>query len=168
MSPRRVLVTAVLSFALVACAPRGEQTGMAPAAVDTAAMVAAANDVWQRWIAADTTGNVAALLELVTDSVRMDFRGMPPVIGKEAWRQAAENAFKAAKYPSITITPDMTVPVSDSLIYQNGSYSETIVMGNNTTMDYGRYATAIRRGADGQWRIAYLIGFSDSTVPVRK
>lgn len=167
MSVRRVFLTFALAFA-VACAPRGEQSGMAPATVDTAAVVAAVNDFWQRWITADTTGDVAALTALVTDSVRADFRGMPPVIGKDAWRQVAETAFKNAKYPAITITPDITVPVSNELVYQNGNYMETIVAGGKTTMDYGRYAMALRKGADGQWRVTYIIGFADSTVPVQK
>ena len=31
-----------------------------------------------------------------------------------------------------------------------------------------RLASAFRRGADGQWQVSYLMGFADSTVPVRK
>ncbi len=168
MPARRALFRLAFALPLAACAPRAEQAGMAPATVDTAAVTAAVSVLWQRWITADTSGNVAALVALVSDSVRMDFRGMPPILSKEAWQAAAEAAFKGARYPTLTITPDMTVPVSNELVYQNGNYSETIVAGGQTMMDHGRYATAIRKDPDGQWRVLYFIGFADSTVQVRK
>ena len=168
MSARRTLSSLALTLSIAACAKPAEQTAAAPAAVDSAAVTAAVADLWQRWIVADTSGNVDALVSMVTDSVRVDLRGMPPMLGRAAWKAGAEASYKAAKYTAMTIMPNMTVAVTNELAYQTGDYTEGATAAGKSTMDYGRFAGAIRKDADGQWRIAYIMVFADSTVPVKK
>ncbi len=168
MSARRAFASLALALTIAACAKPADQMAAAPAAVDSAAVTAAVADLWQRWIAADTAGNLDALVGMVTDSVRIDMRGMPPMIGRAAWKAMAEAGYKTTKYGSMTITPDMTVPVTNELVYQSGDYTEGATTAGKSTLDYGRYAGAIRKEADGQWRVAYIMVFADSTVQVKK
>lgn len=150
-----------------ACAQPAERQAAAPA-VDSAAVIAAAGDFWARYVAADTANDVNALVALFTDSVRVDARGAPVLLGRAAVQSFIENMMKTTRTTSLAVTPDMTVPVSNETVYQNGSYTEAMATGNQGVTEYGRYAVALRKGADGQWRINYLMAFTDSTVPVRK
>jgi len=167
MSARSAFSSLVFSLVVAACAPPANQ---APAAapVDSAAVTAGVADLWQRRVAANTSGNAAALAELVGDSARLDMRGAPPMMGRDALRAFAEAVYRTTKYGSMTITSDMTIPVSNELVYQTGNYTEVATAGGTSNRDHGRYASAVRKDADGQWRVAYLMAFADSTVPVKK
>ena len=168
MSARRVLSSLALTLLAAACAKPAEQTAAAPPAVDSAAVKAGVADLWARYIVADTAGNLDALANMVQDSARLDIRGMPPMLGRAAYRTMAEQGFKEAKYTSMTITPEMTMAVSNELAYETGNYMEGYTAGKKNLMDFGRYATAVAKDADGQWRIAYIMAFADSTVTVKK
>src|SRR5262249_6975527 len=103
------------------------------------------------------------LVTMIDDSARADIRGMPALIGKAAWQGFFENAYKTTKFTAITVTPDLTVAVSNELAYQNGSYTERSTTKGKSMTEYGRYACAIHKGADGQWRFGYVMAFADST-----
>ncbi len=166
MSNRSTLSGLAVMLAAAACSPPADQA--AAPAVDSAAVIAAAGDLWQRYIAADTSANVTAQMEMIGDSIRIDARGMPPILGKAAWQATLETMRKTTRVTSLSITPDMTIPVSNELVYQNGSYVEQMTTDGKSTMEYGRYATAMRKYPDGQWRFSYVMAFADSTVPVKK
>lgn len=168
MFARRAFASLALALPVAACAKPADQVAAAPAAVDSAAVRAGVADLWQRWVTADTAGNIDALVAMVSDSVRIDMRGMPPMLGRAAWKAMAEAGYKTTKYTSMSITPGMTFPVSNELAYEYGNYTEGSSTGGKSMMDYGRYATALRKDTDGQWRIAYIMVFADSTVPVKK
>ncbi len=164
---QRLIPFSWLAFVLPACAPPADREAEA-ASVDTVAVTTSVNDLWQRWTAAAIAGDAAGFAGLVTDSARGDFRGYPPMIGRQAWRTTMESIFPTTRITAMTVTPDQTVPVSNELAYQNGNYLETLTRGPETHTEYGRYAAALRREADGQWRVSYLIGFADSIVPQRR
>jgi uncharacterized protein (TIGR02246 family) len=168
MSARRMLSSLALALLIAACAKPADQTAAAPAAVDSAAVKAGVADLWTRYIVADTAGNVEALAGMVSDSARLDIRGMPPMLGRANYRSMTEQGFKSAKYTSMTITPEMTMAISNELAYETGNYTEGYTMNKKNLMDYGRYATAVAKDADGQWRIAYIMAFADSTVTVKQ
>jgi len=168
MSARRLSLLLALAAGIGACAKKAEETAAAPPAVDSAAVRAAIGDVWQRWIAADTAGNIAALAGMIADSARLDVRGMPPFIGRASVQSFFETLFKTTKVNSESFTPDMTIPISNELAYQNGDYVETMTTKGKASTEYGRYAIAFRKDADGQWRFAYVMAFADSTVPKKK
>lgn len=165
MSARCTLSTLALSLAIAACAKPAGQTAAAPPAVDSAAVKTAVADLWSRWIAADTAGNVAALTGMWGDSARADIRGMPPIIGRAGAQTFFQTAFKDMKVNAESFMPDMTIPVTNELVYQNGSYTETTTSKGKTATEFGRYAIAFHKDADGQWRFAFVMAFADSTVP---
>jgi uncharacterized protein (TIGR02246 family) len=168
MLARRAFPSLAFITALAACGPKPTQQAAPPATVDSAAVKSAVSALWQRWVAADTAGDVAALASMVADSARIDVRGMPPFLGRAAWQAATETAMKSMHVASMSITPEMTTAISNELAYETGNYTEQTVTGGKTAMDYGRYAGALRKDPDGQWRIAYIMVFSDSIVPVKK
>ena len=153
---------------LGACAPPATQQAAAPAAVDSAAVTAAVSDLWARWTVADSAGDVAAVADMVTDSVRLDVRGMPAILGRAAWQAAAAGMYKMFKYDALSISPEMTAAVTNELAYQIGSYSQGAMDAKKKhTKDYNRYAASIRKDADGKWRLAYWMSFADSTVAIK-
>ena len=137
------------------------------AAVDSAKVKAAVTDFWAQWVAADTAGNVPALAALLSDSIRIDSKSLPAMVGKPAWQNFVESMIKTSKVLSEVITPDITIAVSDDLAYQNGNYVESTMTGKKKSTDYGRYASALERGADGKWRLRYIMSFSDSSVAAK-
>jgi uncharacterized protein (TIGR02246 family) len=136
--------------------------------VDSVAVRSAVSDLLARYVTADTSNNVAAVAALFADSARVDARGAPVLMGRAMIQQFMETMFGATKFTSLVFSPDMTIPVSDQLAYQNGSYTEGNTAGNKSMTEYGRYAMAVAKGADGQWRISYLMAYSDSVVPTKK
>ena len=154
--------------ALVACAPKAEEQAAPPATVDSAAVVSAAVGYWPRWIAAVTAGDMAAMGGLVSDSVRLDLKGFPPMIGKAAFVATFEPLMKTMKMDSEVMTPEQTTAISNELAYQTGDYVEATTAAGKSQTEYGRYAAAIGKGADGQWRLSYIMAFADSIVPVKK
>ena len=166
------LVRSWYGFALIvgfaaACAPKEPAPRPAPPAVDSTAVKAAVDDFWRQWVAADTSGSIPALAGLLSDSIRIDTKSMPAMVGKAAWQSFVESVFKGVKISSEDITPDVTVAVSNDLAYQNGSYVEATITGKKKSTDYGRYASALERGTDGKWRLRYIMSFSDSTVAAK-
>jgi len=89
-------------------------------------------------------------------------------MGRAGLQTFFETAFKSTKVNAETVTPDMTIPVANDLVYQNGSYTETTTTKGKTETAFGRYALAIHKYPDGQWRFAYVMAFADSTVPKKK
>lgn len=164
----RSAFTGVAVAALAACAPKAAEQAAAPIAVDTAAVQAAVAGFWPRWISAATAGDTAAMGALLNDSVRIDSRGMPPVLGRAGWMTMFETMMKATKVESEAITPEQTSVIDNDLAYETGDFMETTTTGGKTQTEYGRYAAAIRKDADGQWRLRYIMAFGDSTVPVKK
>ena len=158
----------LLAAALSACAPIQSQEAAAPMAVDSAAVVSAAVGYWPRWIAAVISGDLAAMGGLLSDSVRLDLKGYPPMVGKAAFAATFEPLMKDLKVDSEVITPEQTTAISNELAYQTGDYVETMTAAGKTQTEYGRYAAAIGKGADGQWRLSYIMAFADSLVPVKK
>jgi uncharacterized protein (TIGR02246 family) len=162
------MVSLFPALILAGCAPPAEQQAAAPPAFDSAAVTAAVADLWARWTVADSAGDVAAIADMVTDSVRLDVRGMPAIMGRAAWQAAAEGMYKMLKYDALSMSPEMTAAVSNELAYQFGSYRQGARDAKkHHTMDYSRYAATIRKDADGKWRLAYWMSFADSTIVIK-
>jgi len=169
MPTRSAVPAVVLAITLAACAPKAaEQAAAAPVAVDTAAVQAAIAGFWPRWIASATSADTAAMAALLADSVRIDSKGMPPILGRAGWMTIFETMMKTTKVEAEAITPELTSVVDNDLAYQTGDFIETTTTDGKTQAEYGRYAAAIRKDADGQWRLRYIMAFADSTVPVKK
>ncbi|HSE52573.1 MAG TPA: DUF4440 domain-containing protein [Gemmatimonadales bacterium] len=167
--PNRSAFSGVLLIAaFAACGERPAATPAAEPAVDTAAVQAAVAGFWPRWITAATTGDTAAMGELLADSVRIDAKGFPPILGRAGWVTIFATMLKTSKVESETITTEQTAVVSNELAYQTGDFIETVTAGGKTQTEYGRFAAALRKDPDGQWRLSYIMAFPDSTVPVKE
>jgi ketosteroid isomerase-like protein len=152
-----------LCFIVAACPPATIQEAAAPA-VDSAAVRAGVSELWQRWTAADIAGDTVALFDLITDSARVDVRGAPPILGRDAWKVFVAAAVKQVDITALEIHPEFTVPLSNEMAYEVGAYDETVIQRGVTSPIRGRYAAALQRGADGRWRAAYLMVFADTTI----
>ena len=152
---------------LVACTKPAPEQAAAPA-IDSAAVTTAATSFWQRYGQIVIANDTAAWTTMMDDSVRVDARGLPPMIGKAAVAAQFLPLWRGVTYTGFNVTPDMTIPISNEAVYQNGTYTEASTSGGKSQTDYGRFAAAIVKGADGQWRLGYIMAFSDSIVPVKK
>jgi len=167
--PNRSAFSGVLLIAaFAACGQRPAASPAAAPAVDTAAVQTAVAGFWPRWVAAATTGDTAAMGALLADSVRIDAKGFPPILGRAGWVTTFATMLKTSKVESETITTERTTVVSNELAYQTGDFVETVTAEGKTQTEYGRFAAALRKFPDGEWRLSYIMAFPDSTVPVRK
>lgn len=155
---------AVLLGAALACAKAEPPPPPPPPAVDTVAVTQAVADLWTRFATADTAGNVDAILGMFAENVRLDVQGFPPILGRAAFDSVARPMFAARKFTDLTINANTTVVVSNDLALQGGTYTETYIEKKKTSTEFGRFASSIARGADGQWRIGYWMAIIDSTV----
>ena len=166
--PLRFPLPALLSaMVAAACGPQAAPPAAAPPAVDSAAVLAATQGWWDGWAKAAMAGDFTALQGMVTDSVAIDAKGMPPMAGKAAFVAGFGPAFQAMKVNHEAITVERTTPVSNELAYQTGTFVETTTAAGKTQTEYGRYAAALRKDADGVWRLGYVMAFPDSTVPAK-
>ena len=160
-------VAAMAVAAALACAPPAVEQAAAPPAVDSAAVTQAVEDLWSRYIAADTAGNADAIIALYTEHARMDAQGVPPTVGRAAIDSVVRMITASRKLNSLMIHTAATYVVSNEMAYTRGTYMETYVSDKKAATGYGRYASAVVKEADGQWRVAYLMAFADSTVQGR-
>ncbi len=168
MDRRRVLRLLTVGSAMalaVGCAPAAE----APPPVDTTAHEAAAAALWSSYGDAVLAGNLEGVLTLYSDLATVDVKGFPPM-DKPALTKLLGELFATARTTEFTVTPEYTHVVGEGLVHQAGRYREATVPTGEAAAtgkpmtEYGRFATAIGRGTDGQWRIMYLMAFTDSTV----
>jgi hypothetical protein len=96
----------------------------------------------------------------------VDFKSLPPLVGRDAVKAAVVGTYNQVDYVEAKAAPAMTTAFSNDLAFQSGTYLERYTMKGKKgeTTDYGRYAGIAARGADGQWRFTYQMGFLDSTV----
>jgi ketosteroid isomerase-like protein len=156
---------ALVVLALVGCAPKEAPVASAPA-VDTVAVMAGLADAWNRWAVADTADNIDAVLDFLTEDGRMDAKGFPPMLGREAARAIYAPLYAQVDYLEASATPANTVVISNEMAHQSGTVMERYTMkGQPGEMtDYARYAAAFVKGADGLWRWSYMMYMIDSTV----
>jgi len=140
------------------------QPAPAPPAVDIAAGEQAIAAYWTAYTDAAITENVDAAMALFTENPLLDAKGMPPIMGREALDAALRPIWQDVDIQSFEVTPGYTHVVSNDLVHQAGSFIESFEREGSTAVEFGRYAMALERGADGQWRAGYLMAFADSMV----
>ncbi len=149
----------------VACAPAPEAPAAAAPVVDTAAVTQAIRDLTNRGNAAEVAGNATEYAALYSDNGRIDYPGFPPLVGRAAIEAAATTFLAERDYSALSQSGARTVVVNNSLGYDAGAFSGTYTTkGKEPVTEHGRYVAAATKGADGQWKFAYLMAFPDSTV----
>lgn len=160
----RTLSSVVLAALVVAaaCAPKTETPAAAPA-VDTAAALQGLDALRNQYIATQTAGDAAGLAALHGDSAGIDLFGLPRLRGKPAILAAITADLAARKYTLVQITPLTRTVRTDSEATEIGTYHDMHDVKGTVDHEWGRYIGAFGKGADGQWKIQYLMAFPDST-----
>jgi uncharacterized protein (TIGR02246 family) len=138
-----------------------------PPPIDEAAAKSGVEALWASFVVADTADNFDANAALYSDDIVVDLQGSPTIMGKAAWEAVLKPMVAARNVTSSTPSPHTTWVINNDLVYQGGNYTETYVEKKKTKTEYIRYISAMRKGADGKWRFAYLMAITDSTVAAR-
>jgi ketosteroid isomerase-like protein len=146
-----------------ACTPAADAPTRAAAAVDTAAALRGLEDLRNRYIALNTAGDAAGLAALHADSAGVDILGVPRLRGRSAIQAAFAADFAARKFTLTEISPLSRTVRTDADATEIGTYHNMFTVNGVGTHEWGRYVGAFMKRADGQWEIAYLMGFADST-----
>ncbi len=146
-----------------ACAPRAETPPTATATVDSAAASQGLDVLRDRYIALQTGGDAAGLAALYADSAGVDLFGLPRLRGRPAIQAAFTADFAARKNTLTQIMPGTRSVRTDSEATEIGTYHNMHDVKGTVDHEWGRYLGAFEKGADGQWKITYLMAFPDST-----
>jgi len=105
----------------------------------------------ETWMTASKSGDVAAVLELMTDDVVFMVPGQEP-FGREAFAEMSQ----AESAPKIDGTSDIV----ELQVLNDWAFTRTRIEmmvtppGREPVRRYGYTLTILRKGADGQWRLA--------------
>lgn len=152
---------------IAACGPAAGPDAATQPPVDSAAVLSATNGFWNTWVQAAIAGDMAGLEAMVEETVAIDAKDTPPIAGKAQFSAVFGRGFQTMKVHDESITIEQATPVSNELVYQTGNYVETTTTAGKTTTAHGRFAAALHKGADGVWRIGYVMAFPDSIVPAK-
>lgn len=163
MRPLSASTLAALLLA-AACAPPAEEPATAATAtVDTAAALRGLDELRNRYIALNTAGDAAGLAALYADSAGLDILGLPRLRSRSAIQAAFAADFAARKFTLTEILPLSRTVRTDAEVTEIGTYHNMFTANGTGTHEWGRYVGAFAKRADGQWEIAYLMAFADST-----
>lgn len=156
-------VAAALGVAVaagVAAGPAGSAAGALPAAPqDDEAIQALVSRIESCYDA----GDVDCLMGLYGDDAMALQPGQPAIVGPEAMRAAAEEAFAGATYDLSLTTEEVVVP--GDWAFARGSYTILITPTGegDAVEDRGKWLLILERQDDGSWAISRSIRNSDLT-----
>lgn len=154
-----------VALAVLVAAAASAPTFQAPAAtaVDSAAVFQGLDALRSAYIAAQTGGDAAALAALHADSAGLDLFGLPRLRGRPAIQAALTADLAARKYTLVEIMPFARNARTNTEATELGTYHDMHDVQGKVDHEWGRYLGAFSKGADGQWKIQYLMAFPDST-----
>lgn len=163
---RRTFLVPLAATVVIACAGETSTTDAAAttAAPDTAALRAELAPLVESYGKAILAGDAAALNALYTDDAVVEITAVPTLTGRAAILAADSANFASGKTTEWNVTVRSTVPIGDSAVAQTGSWTDAAIMGGKTVRRAGRWLTSSRKGADGTWRVNYLMAMVDSTT----
>jgi ketosteroid isomerase-like protein len=156
-SPRRLphLIACIIALSAASCArPATPGAGEADAGIDS---------LNARLVQAYRDRDPRAYGALYTDTALFEWPAFGSVRGPTALGAMAANNWKAQR------DVDLRLKVANRRISGNhatefGAFEQSWRDSGETRMvEYGRYVTALVRGADGTWRMDRFFGFEDST-----
>lgn len=146
-----------------ACTPPPDAPAAADAAVDTTAALRGLDELRNRYIAFNTAGDAAGLAALYADSAGLDILGLPRLRSRSAIQAAFVADFAARKFTLTEIMPLSRNVRTESEATEIGTFHNMFTVNGAVTHEWGRYIGAFMKRADGQWEIAYIMAFADST-----
>jgi uncharacterized protein (TIGR02246 family) len=143
--------------ALTAC--RTDSTG----GVDDPAAIAEVRATVRRIIAADNARDLEGAVGCYTEDAQWLPPGSQPIFGRAALRESYSTMFSSWE-PSITVISDETWVLGDLAVDRGRTLGHLVSRkgGATRTLD-DKYAMWLRRGSDGQWRIACLMWNANET-----
>ena len=150
-------------FLSAGCTPPAEAPATTAATVDTAAALQGLDELRRRYITLNTAGDAAGLAALYADSAGLDILGLPRLRGRSAIQAAFAADLAARKFTMTEITPLSRIVRTDTEATEIGTYHNMFTANGTGTHEWGRYVGAFMKRADGQWEVAYLMAFADST-----
>jgi len=161
---RRFPISALAFAAVSACAPKaGQQATMASATVDTAAAMKGIDSTRARYSTLIVAADTAAVAGLYTEDATLDLYGVPRQHGRAAIEAAIKGDLTMRKYTLDEIKPLMTTVRTNEDASELGTYHEMHEVKGVKDHEWGRYVVGIHKGADGMWRLNYVMAFPDST-----
>jgi ketosteroid isomerase-like protein len=155
-------VSTVALAVLVAAAASAPPQAPAAGAVDSVAVFQGLDALRTQYIAAQTGGDPAALAALHADAAGLDLFGLPRLRGRPAIQAAVTADLAARKYTLVEITPFARNARTNTEATELGTYHDMHDAQGKVDHEWGRYLGAFVKGADGQWKIQYLMAFPDS------
>lgn len=155
-------VTLAAVAGLAACAPREGATGGAMA-VDTAAVKSGVDSTRARYSRMDLAGDASMASQLFTEDATLDLYGVPRTRGRANIEAVLKADFGNRKFTRSDITPVQTFYLSNMSASEIGTYHGMFEAGGATNHEWGRYVVGLAKGADGLWRLDYLMSFPDSS-----
>lgn len=160
---RRFAVPFAVLLAASACTPKSEAPATAAAeTVDTAMVKAAGDSLRTHFIARQLAGDASGLAGLFSEQGGVDLYGAPRVRGRAALEGFFKADLGARTYTLAEITPVSFQARSNMDGSEVGTYHDMHDAKGKKDHEWGRYLVAYAKGADGQWRLDYLIAFPDS------
>jgi uncharacterized protein (TIGR02246 family) len=160
MNVVRGLLTALLTSALVACAPSSPGT-----ATTSQADVDAVNNVRNEFVSAFNMGDAAKVASLyATDAVIMPTH-QPMITGRDAIESYNKTFFEMFT-ATINVAPVETKVFGDRAL-DRGTYTIQITpkAGGSPMMDEGKYIVLLQRQADGSWKLTHDI--DNTSMPLQ-
>ena len=128
---------------------------------DSAAVRAALNATSAKLNAAYLAADAAAVAMLFTEDGRAEFYGFQSAVGRAAIQSAYETYFKTAGLKVAETTVNAVNVLNADLVTAGGTYHS--FGSGKPAHAWWRWAAAYRKGADGEYRISYIMAFPDST-----
>ncbi len=158
----RVLALTGLAWFALGCADRAPS----PEPLALGSAQSAMDSIWGAYSRAAVAGDADAIARFYADTAHLAEPGMPTIRTSADLRAVAVEAFKAGKYLSAEMRPEITEVAGDRII-QAGTYSDVFQpTGDVAKRGFGRFMVVARREPDGKVRISHLVAALDSTVAV--
>jgi ketosteroid isomerase-like protein len=142
-------------------------TVTAPAAAygqgDTAAVRVAITAQAQKYTTAALAGDAVTIATLFTEDARAEYAGFPSAVGRAAIQALYEGFFKANKIKVWEDTIRQVNAPSADIVSAGGNVHSFAEENGKPVHAWWRYSAAYKKGADGLYRIAYIMAFPDST-----
>jgi uncharacterized protein (TIGR02246 family) len=119
--------------------------------------------LWSRYEAVLVAGDLEGYAGLYSPEARLAAPEVATLSGRTAIRDFAAPFFQNYRFTRLAVRPDVR-HIHGNQGYEFGTYEEDMTAADTVHTIYGRYATAVRRGAEGTWTIDWLLSFEDSTV----
>jgi uncharacterized protein (TIGR02246 family) len=159
----RTSSTLVLAGLVALACSQPEGGTSAGAAVDTAQAKAGIDSTRSRYSALQIAGDAAGLAQLHTETATLDVYGIPRTKGRTAIEAGYQADLGVRKFTVSEITPIQVFVRANDMASEIGTYHGMFTAAGTTTHEWGRYVVGLQKGADGVWRLDYLMSFPDST-----